>query len=112
MKLPVMRCDTGCGECCGLAPSTEQEYQRVVKYARDNLVFPMEQGVTCPFYQGGKCKVHPVRPLICRVFGHTEKMKCSRGYNVDLPNRQIQRMVERNACLTTTTWIHLGSVWP
>lgn len=100
MKLPVMRCDKGCGDCCGLAPCTDKEYKQVVEYAQANFVVPVEQGITCPFYQGGTCKVHPVRPLVCRLFGHTEKMACSRGYNVNIPDRKARRMVEHNGPAT------------
>jgi len=96
MKLPVMKCDQGCGDCCGLAPSTDLEYDRVVQYAEKQGIIPIDQGVTCPFYQKGTCQVYPVRPLICQIFGHTERMKCSRGYNKNLPDRKIRKLVIRS----------------
>jgi Fe-S-cluster containining protein len=104
VKLPVMRCDSGCGDCCGLAPVTDQEYKHVVEYAQQNGITPLEQGVTCPFYQKGTCQVYPVRPLVCRIFGHTEKLPCSRGYNTNLPDRKIQKMVRHNG--QTTRMLH------
>lgn len=104
MKLPVMRCDVGCGDCCGPAPVTEKEYKQVVEYAQQNGITPIEQDLTCPFYQKGTCQVYPVRPLVCRIFGHSEKMPCSRGYNTNLPERKIQKMVRHNG--PTTRLLH------
>jgi hypothetical protein len=38
----------------------------------------------CPWYQDGVCAVHPVRPLVCRVFGHSPALPCIRGYNTNV----------------------------
>lgn len=91
-----MRCDAGCGECCGIAPATRTELARVVRFAKQCSIQPVEQGVTCPWYQGGSCAVYPVRPLSCRLFGHSAKLRCPHGYNVDVPERDIVRMVRAN----------------
>lgn len=82
--LPEMRCDDGCGDCCGPVPVTEEEYARVRRFARERNLKPLAQGITCPWYQGGRCAVHAVRPFPCRLFGHTDDMPCSRGYNVNI----------------------------
>jgi hypothetical protein len=55
--LPAMRCDAGCGECCGVIPVTETEYRRVERFAREHGIVPVDHGasgdkLTCPFYQG------------------------------------------------------------
>ena len=83
--LPEMQCDKGCGECCGPVLCKQHEYDRVVEYAQQNGIEPKRQGETCPWYQDGGCKVYPVRPFICRLFGHSEDLVCSRGYNVNIP---------------------------
>jgi Fe-S-cluster containining protein len=100
-KLPVfpsMRCDTGCGECCGLVPATHEEFSRIKTFIKIKGVIPKEQGITCPFYQEGTCKVYPVRPLICQVFGHVDdpRATCPRGYNVNIPKPSVDRMFRRN----------------
>ena len=92
-KLPVMRCDAGCGDCCGVAPVTEEEYERVVGYARSRGIAPVKQGVTCPYYQKGVCQVYEVRPIICVVFGHSPRLGCSRGYNRNVPESVVIDLV-------------------
>lgn len=79
-----MRCDVGCGECCGIVPANETEYRAVVDYAAAHGITPIAQGMKCPWYQRGRCAVHEVRPTICRLFGHTADMPCPRGYNVNV----------------------------
>ena len=91
-----MRCDTDCGDCCGPVAVTETELQRVARFIAERRIVPVEQGITCPLYLGGACAVYEVRPLPCRVFGHVEKMRCSRGYNVNVDERQVHRMIRAN----------------
>lgn len=95
--LPIMQCDTNCGACCGVVPCTEGEYTAVAAYAQERGIEPLRQGMTCPWYQGGSCAVHPVRPAVCRLFGHTEDMECPRGYNVNLPGPLLRRWAGRVA---------------
>ena len=88
LKLPVMRCDDGCGECCGIIPVTDQEFHRVRKYIKEHDIKPQVHVLspeTCPFYQGGRCAVYPVRPMICQVYGHAPvpNLTCPRGYNTN-----------------------------
>lgn len=42
------------------------------------------------------CAVHPARPVVCRVFGHTtdDEMQCYRGYNANV-NAQTRQEVIR-----------------
>ena len=93
---PPMKCDSGCGRCCGIVPVTETEFQRVARYAQEHALEPVDQGITCPWYQGDKCAVYDVRPLVCRMFGHVPQMECPKGYNVNIPERQAQRMILSN----------------
>ena len=92
-RLPTMQCDDGCGDCCGVVPVSEREFNRVGRYAREHGLSPKDNGVTCPWFQGGKCVVYPVRPGLCEAFGHSVKMPCPRGYNVNVPERQIRKVV-------------------
>jgi Fe-S-cluster containining protein len=98
-----MQCDDGCGECCGLVPATETEFRRIERYIKEHDITPIATtNGTCPLYQGGKCTVYPVRPLICQLFGHSEHkmMQCFRGYNVNIPEREVQRMITANGKAT------------
>lgn len=95
ISLPVMQCDEGCGACCGIAPCHDHEFRAVEEYAREHGLVPLDQGVTCPWYQGGKCQVYPVRPWVCRYFGHIPGLKCERGYNVNVPEALQKRLDRR-----------------
>ena len=94
--LPPMKCETACGECCGIAPATEAEYRRVLAVARSKKLTIKNQGATCPFYQEGTCQVYDARPFACRLFGHVERMTCPRGHNVNVPDDAARRMVMKN----------------
>lgn len=103
--LPGMRCDDGCGDCCGLIPCTETEFKRIEKHIKEHKIEPVEYASgTCPLYQNGKCSVYSIRPLICKLFGHSEDalMQCSRGYNVNIPEREVHRMLTANGMCTRT----------
>lgn len=91
----MMKCDTGCGECCGPVLCNENEYQAVIGYARNRGIVPIRQGVTCPFYQNGGCSVYEVRPHVCRLFGHTPRLNCCKGYNTNVPEGRLAR-IERD----------------
>jgi Fe-S-cluster containining protein len=95
--LPEMRCDEGCGECCGPSFASNKEYQEIIRYMREHHVVPKKNdGLRCPLYQDGKCQVYPVRPVLCQIFGHTERLPCVRGYNENLPDKQIKKFFKEN----------------
>jgi uncharacterized protein len=107
INLPSMRCDDGCGECCGPVHCRQDEFDRIVAYAAENGITPKRQGLRCPFFQGGKCSVHPVRPFICRLFGHSQQMVCPRGYSVLInPKKEEKIMREYRQGGRTDIWLH------
>ena len=91
--LPPMRCDDGCGECCGPVPVTKEELAAVKRYIEREKVPAVDRGaLTCPFFDG-KCTIYPVRPFICRAFGHSPRLVCPKGYNTNVPDAQISRAI-------------------
>ena len=97
--IPSMRCDTHCGQCCGVVPATETEFRAIERHIEQHAVVPAAHtDGTCPFYQAGQCAIHSVRPLVCRLYGHSVDplMTCPRGYNVNMPERDVVRMVRAN----------------
>lgn len=93
--LPPMKCDTGCGDCCGPVLCKEHEFQAVNRLAFAKGIVPMRQGTTCPWYQDGQCQVYEARPFICRLFGHAPRLTCSRGYNVNVAPSLEKRLTRQ-----------------
>ena len=91
-----MRCDDGCGDCCGPVPVTQAELVRVRHYIEKHAIEVRDQGTTCPFYHDTKCAIYEVRPFGCRAFGHVEGMSCSRGYNTNIPEDVMHRRIVKN----------------
>lgn len=90
-----MQCDDGCGECCGPVPVTAREWGILKRYMDQHAIEPHwhKNQLTCPLYDGQRCMVHPARPLLCRVFGHSEHLECPRGYNRNISDARIAAAV-------------------
>lgn len=64
-----------CGECCtNFLPVTQKEIEIIQEYVISNKIRPqkqmlvMQNRLTCPYYNGKKCLIYEVRPLICKEF--------------------------------------------
>jgi Fe-S-cluster containining protein len=81
--LPDFQCTPGCVECCrSSAPPTRApvEDERIKKYLEENhMEFPKTHGIPCPHLAEQGCTIHPVRPLICRVYGTSPSYLCKLG---------------------------------
>lgn len=97
MDLPAMRCDIGCGKCCGPVGASPAEFEQISEYVRANGITPLRQGKTCPMFQAGGCAIYPVRPAVCRLYGHVPEMRCPIGYNVNIPATAAERILTRYA---------------
>lgn len=81
--LPKVLCQRKCGVYCGPVPTAPIERARM-----EQAGFPIKMAYNaeaerCTFFDPGReaCRVHSVRPLVCRLFGaaNNEKMKCPHG---------------------------------
>jgi Fe-S-cluster containining protein len=64
-----------CGECCSnFLPVSQSEVDKIQKYVIEHKIRPqtqlliMQNTLTCPYYNGKKCLIYEVRPLICKEF--------------------------------------------
>lgn len=64
-----------CGECCScFLPISQNEANIIQKYVIEHKIRPqkkllvMENRLACPYYDGKKCLIYEVRPLICKEF--------------------------------------------
>ena len=96
ISVPQMRCDEHCGECCGPVVCLETEMNLIQQFCKDNdIVRRNGDPLTCGFYQKGKCAVYPVRPFLCRLFGHVGTMVCIRGYNRNVTREKEHKLTSR-----------------
>ena len=66
--IPESGCKAGCFECCtNIIQFTEAEKQNMGGY---------EYRGVCSHLVDGKCTVYDRRPLVCRIFGTSEILKC------------------------------------
>ncbi len=85
--IPEFTCSKGCHECCknfGVPSRTKIEDERLKKFLEDRGVKVGEaRGRTCPYLDealpDGGCSIHPVRPLICRLYGTSPSYLCKMG---------------------------------
>lgn len=88
----------GCGDCCkyhcGQLEMLREEYlaikKKLSRMSRSELLKRrsdldcLPEG-SCPLVdREGKCLVYEVRPLICRMFGNHQRMRCPHGENLQL----------------------------
>ena len=77
-----------CGECCtNFLPVTQKEIEIIQEYVIANKIRPqmqmlvMQNRLTCPYYDGKKCLIYEVRPLICKEF------YCYKKPSVEMANK-------------------------
>lgn len=77
-----------CGECCtNFLPVSQNEIDIIQKYVIKNNIKPqmqilvMQNRLTCPYYDGKKCLIYEVRPLICKEF------YCYKKPSVEMANK-------------------------
>lgn len=103
--LPALGCPEGCGQCCGPVPVTASELSRVRAYVRQHGLTPGEKTGRCPLYDGQRCTVYPVRPLLCQVFGHTKGLPCPKGLGAPrLPDRAVLALLREQG--KRDRWLH------
>lgn len=89
-KLPKLNCKGKCVASCSLIKIGDLERKRIEKvvgkdhFIKDSDMLDFVQNNPpdtwiCALLKEGKCTVYNIRPLICRLFGLVEKMRCPFG---------------------------------
>jgi len=76
-RLPRIDCQRQCQESCGPILMSRVEWLRVRRQPGGRRTMRDER--TCPMLRRGGCAVYTVRPLICRLYGLVERMRCPFG---------------------------------
>lgn len=84
-RLPDVPCTGQCFTSCSYIGMSEAEHQRL-KRAGFEIHMHMSP---CPALDfAGRCSVHPLRPLICRLYGAVEALRCPWGCE---PERWLEK---------------------
>ena len=109
-SLPRIECQKRCHGTCGPIVMSDLEWDRLAsqhgaRICGDDLV--------CPYLEraSGLCGVYDSRPLICRLGGVTEALRCQFGCEPErlLTDLEVAALVERVEALSPGT---PRTVWP
>jgi hypothetical protein len=74
-RIPLVAGCIQCGDCCGHVPASLEEFGRIKLWA--------EEKQDCRFLENGKCTIYDERPIMCRLFGLHEELRCPHGARGD-----------------------------
>jgi Fe-S-cluster containining protein len=78
-----MECKGLCADYCGPVDASRVERRRLREQGARLPALPELQiggkVEPCPLLVDGRCSVYEDRPLICRVWGNTERLACEHG---------------------------------
>jgi hypothetical protein len=78
-RLPKVQCQGKCQEACGPIACSSAEAEIMRRHSGQPLSFDARTGRCSYLNDAGRCSVYPVRPLVCRVFGASQKLPCVWG---------------------------------
>jgi hypothetical protein len=109
-SLPSIDCRMLCHPACGPIVMSEREHERLVGHHGPREA---DADLVCPYLrrESGLCGAYEVRPLICRLWGVVETMRCEWGC---VPERYLSQ-TEAEALLAEAQALSngaVGTVWP
>lgn len=121
-QLPTIECKKQCTAYCTTIMLTELEHELILKaegsvgptegyVMSDRALTPGQPALMtrtcglCPALKDGLCSVYDRRPLICRVFGLTQLLRCPFGCTPSrwLSERESKKLFMRMAALSAKT---------
>jgi Fe-S-cluster containining protein len=91
-----VHCKGLCTAYCGLVPFQPVEIERLER-AGVTPATAIGRDLTCPqLMADGRCSIYPHRPLICRIWGACEELRCPHGCEPDrwLSPAQAQALID------------------
>lgn len=87
-RVPNFKCKRNCADCCGPHIQAEVEWLNIsiwlLKHKRQELI---GYQLNCPYLTKNRCSIYPVRPMVCRLFGAVQDLRCPHGYH---PKKRIE----------------------
>lgn len=74
-ELPTIQCRGRCADACGPIQMSRVEWARMID-ARGKR---KATTIMCPYLEKERCIAYRVRPMICRLWGVVESLKCPWG---------------------------------
>lgn len=109
-SLPRLECQRLCHGSCGPIVMSAFEWDRL---AEAHGARECEDDLVCPHLErdSGLCGAYDVRPLICRLWGATERLTCQFGCRPErlLTDAEVETLVSRVEALSGG---EPRSVWP
>lgn len=76
-RVPKIECQGKCTDFCGALGMEAGERDEMVKASGE--IPHVDRNLNCNYLKEGKCSVYKNRPLICRVWGVVENLRCPFG---------------------------------
>lgn len=73
--IPAVTCVAGCHDCCGAAPCTHWERERMGPCLDTEL----RTAGMCPWLGPEGCTCYDERPIICRLYAVIPELRCPHG---------------------------------
>ncbi|MSP21958.1 MAG: YkgJ family cysteine cluster protein [Dehalococcoidia bacterium] len=112
-SLPAIDCQKRCHGSCGPIVMSALEWDRVTSVHGEHTC---DDDLVCPHLrrESGLCGAYQVRPLICRLWGATESLRCEFGCVPDrvLSDPEVAALVERVQALSVGRSPLVRTVWP
>ncbi len=74
-QIPRFECIEGCTDCCGPVPWSDHE----LRAAGLERAPTEREDQVCEFSVKGGCAVYHARPLMCRLYGAVDDLRCPHG---------------------------------
>lgn len=78
-ELPKLVCQGKCQASCGPVAMTEMEHRVIKRRLGHRFPPPRSDNVCAQLTAVGRCSLYGDRPLVCRLYGIVESMKCPHG---------------------------------
>jgi len=103
--LPTLECQGKCQESCGPIAMSARERENAERALGAGVNADNER-LECSALHHGRCAIYAQRPMVCRLWGMTEKMPCPWGCR---PSRMLP---DREASAFLRASLHVGGREP
>ena len=82
-RVPGIACKGLCADSCGPIVVGKREHDAMLRASGGKRLTVDADTLTCGYLKDGRCTVHAVRPLICRLWGVVPELPCAHGCTVE-----------------------------